>query len=75
MNIAFTIRCHFLFSVVCNIIIISTFSVMLSVLETARVRWPNAPNFCLGPPEISKLWTLVAQIYLSGNGKMDGIFS
>ena len=24
------------------------------------------PNFCLGPPEISKLWTLVAQISLSG---------
>ena len=23
--------------------------------------------FYLGPPEISKLWTLVAQIYLSGN--------
>ena len=31
-------------------------------------QWPNAPNFCLGPLEISKLWTLVAQIYLSGNG-------
>ena len=32
-------------------------------------QWPNAPNFCLGPPEITKLWTLVAQIYLSGNSK------
>ena len=32
-------------------------------------RWPDAPNFCLGPPEISKLWTLVAQLYLSGNSK------
>ena len=31
--------------------------------------WPNAPNFCLGPPEISKLWTLVAQKFLSGNNK------
>ena len=26
-------------------------------------QWPNATNFCLGPPDISKLWTLVAQIY------------
>ena len=32
-------------------------------------QWPNAPNFCLGPLEISKFWTLVAQIYLSGNSK------
>ena len=32
-------------------------------------RWPNAPIFCLGPPEISKLWTLVAQIYFSDNSK------
>ena len=31
--------------------------------------WPNVPNFCLGPPEISKLWTLVAQIYLSGSSE------
>ena len=35
-------------------------------------RWPNAPNFCLWPPEISKFWTLVAQIYLSGNNKWMG---
>ena len=33
---------------------------------------PNAPSFCLGPPEISKLWTLVAQIDLSGNSKLMG---
>ena len=25
-------------------------------------QWPNAPYFCLGPPEISKFWTVVAQI-------------
>ena len=42
------------------------------VLETVSGPWPNAPNFCLGPPEISKLWTLVAQIYLSGNSKRMG---
>ena len=30
-------------------------------------RWPNAPNFCLGPPEISKILALVAQIYSSGS--------
>ena len=35
-------------------------------------RWPNAPNFCLGPLEITKLWTLVAQNYLSGNSKWMG---
>ena len=29
-------------------------------------RWSNAPKFHLGPPEISKLETLVAQIYISG---------
>ena len=28
-------------------------------------QWPNAPNFCLGPPEISKILALVAQIYSS----------
>ena len=31
--------------------------------------WPNTPNCCLGPPEISRFWTSVAQIYLSGNSK------
>ena len=30
-------------------------------------QWPNAPNFCLGSLEISKFWTLVAQIYFPGN--------
>ena len=30
---------------------------------------PNAPNFCLGPPEITKLWTIVAQIHLFANSK------
>ena len=29
-------------------------------------------TFYLGPPEIIKLWTLVAQIYLSDNSKLMG---
>ena len=33
---------------------------------------PNVPSFCLGPSEITKWWTLVAQIYLSGNSKWMG---
>ena len=41
----------------------------LTVLETAVAQWPNVPKFCLGPLEISKLRTLVAQIDLSGNSK------
>ena len=32
--------------------------------------WPNAPNFCLGTPEISKLQTL--RIYISGTSKLMG---
>ena len=39
----------------------------LNIYSAGNGQRPNAPNFCLGPPEISKLQTLVAQIYLSGN--------
>ena len=37
------------------------------VLNGILIRWPNASNFCLGPPEISKILALVAQIYSSGS--------
>ena len=54
-------------------IIISQLCHMYFLLQCWKLpvaRWPHAPNFCLGPPEIIKLWTLVAQIYVSGNSKL-----
>ena len=39
----------------------------LDNISAGNGRWPNAPNFCLGPPEISKILALVAQIYSSGS--------
>ena len=51
-----------------------TFLIILGMVDSNQIydsagRWPNVPNFCLGPSEISRLWTLVAQIYLFSNSK------
>ena len=51
------------------VIVILVFTFLFSAGNGQWARWPNASNFCLGPPEIITLWTLVAQIYLSGNSK------
>ena len=46
-----------------------THNYMHSAGKFGNGQWPNAPNFSPGPPEISTIWALVAQIYLSGSNK------